>query len=291
MGTYKKYVMDNNIRVYRQKGYQQPPHLHDFIEFVYIINGKSVHIVDGVEYAVSKGDLVLINYNQTHSFNSDEKSEHFNILIKPEFIDMQIKNRDDVFAILDISAYEEFKNLIDRGKSVIHFSVEERKRFESIIFLIEEELENKSSGHLTAAHSCINLVLTMIFRKMSEKSFYSENIIDNEMLHYIRENCNKKLTIEMFSSKGHYNPSYFSRAFKKHTGTTFTEYLKQARINRSCELLLNTDMKIDDIYTEVGYSNKTMFFKDFRKHTSTTPLKYRKGKNQILLEVIKHPFI
>lgn len=291
MKQYKKYIMDKNIRVYRQKGYQQPAHLHDFIEFVYIINGKSVHIVNGVEYAVSKGDLVIINYNQTHSFNSDEKSEHFNILIKPELVDAQIKNRDDVFAVLDVSGYEDFKNLIDRGKSVVRFSNEERKRIESIMFLLEEELSNQASGHLVATHSCINLMLTMIFRKMSEKSFYPESIIDNETLRYIKEHCTEKLSIEMFSKKGHYNPSYFSRAFKKYTGVTFTEYLKQARINLACELLLNTNTKIDDIYTEVGYSDKTKFFKHFKEYTHTTPLKYRKGKNQILSEVTNHSFI
>ena len=126
---------------------------------------------------------------------------------------------------------------------------------------------------------------------MIHGTFYPESIIYNETLRYIKEHCTEKLSIEMFSKKGHYNPSYFSRAFKKYTGVTFTEYLKQARINLACELLLNTNTKIDDIYTEVGYSDKTKFFKHFKEYTHTTPLKYRKGKNQILSEVTNHSFI
>ena len=81
LNTYKKYVMDKNIRVYRQKGYHQPLHLHDFMEFVYIINGKAVHIVNGTEYAVSKGGLVIINYNQTHSITNTEEMTYVNILM------------------------------------------------------------------------------------------------------------------------------------------------------------------------------------------------------------------
>ena len=127
--------------------------------------------------------------------------------------------------------------------------------------------------------------------RMIHGTFYPESIIDNETLRYIKEHCTEKLSIEMFSKKGHYNPSYFSRAFKKYTGVTFTEYLKQVRIEKACEMLLNTNEKIDHIYPKVGYSDKTKFFKDFREYTSTTPLKYRKGKNQILFNVIKHPFI
>lgn len=291
MSTYKKYVMDKNLRAYRQKGYVQPPHLHDFIEFVYITSGKFTHTVDGVEYPVTKGNLVIINYNQTHNFNGDTSSEQFNILLKPEFIDEQIKNRDDVFALLEVSGYQGFKDLIDRGKSVIKFSVDERKRFESIMFILEKELENNDSGYEISASSCINLLLTMIFRKLSQPSYASGEIINNYILRYIKEHCDEKLTIESFSSMGHYNPSYYSRAFKKYTGLTFTDYLKQVRMEKACDLLLNSNYKIDDIYSKVGYSDKTKFFKDFRKYTSTTPLKYRKGKNQILFNVIKHPFI
>ena len=62
-------------------------------------------------------------------------------------------------------------------------------------------------------------------------------------------------------------------------------------MEKACDLLLNSNDKIDDIYSKVGYSDKTRFFKDFRKYTSTTPLKFRKGKNQILSEVTNHTFI
>ena len=291
MSTYKKYVMDKNLRAYRQKGYVQPPHLHDFIEFVYITSGKFTHTVDGVEYPVTKGNLVIINYNQTHSFNGNSSSEQFNILLKPEFIDEQIKNRDDVFALLEVSGYQEFKDLIDRGKSVIKFSVDERKRFESIMFLLEKELENTDSGYEISARSCINLLLTMIFRKMSQPSYATTEIVNNYILTYIKEHCDEKLSIEFFSSMGHYNTSYYSRAFKKYTGLTFTEYLKQARMEKACDLLLNSNDKIDDIYSKVGYSDKTKFFKHFKEYTHTTPLKYRKGKNQILSEVTNYSFI
>lgn len=282
MDKYKKYVMPNDIRIYRQKGYVQPPHTHGFIEFVYIISGKYVHMVDGEEYPVTKGNLVIINYNQTHSFHSDGKSEHYNILIKPEFVNEQIKNRYDVFALLDVSGFEDFKNLIDRGNCVVKFSTEERKKFESTMFLLETELNNKDSGYQITTRSCVNLILAMIFRKMSQPAFTTGEIVNKAMLEYIKEHCGEKLTIESLCSNGHYNVSYFSRMFKKYTGITFTEYLKQSRIERACTLLLNTDDKIDDICTKSGYSDKTKFFKHFRECTHKTPLKYRKSQNEIL---------
>lgn len=279
MYTYKKYMMDGNIRIYRQQGYKQPPHLHDFIEFVYIIQGKFVHTVDNMQYPVTKGDLVVINYNQTHSFYSDCNSEHYNILIKPEFINEKIKKQDDVFALLDLSEYGDFKNLIDKKNPVIRFSKEEQKRVEAIIYLLEGEFKNIDCGHQVIIHSCINLLLAIIFRKMSQPKFVSTEIINKAMLEYIREHCGEKLTIKTLCLKGYYDVSYFSRMFKKYTGVTFTEYLKHIRIERACEMLLTTNDKINDIYTKVGYSDKTKFFKDFKDYTQTTPLKYRNSQN------------
>lgn len=276
MSSVRKYTMPDAVQIQRQKGFASPPHTHDFIEFVYIIKGSFVHTVDGNEYPLTKGSLVIINYNQTHSFYGDENSEHYNILMKPEFADEQIKSKDDIFALLDVSGFEDFKKLINRGKSVVKFSLEERKHFESIMLLLEKELENKDCGYRATTRSCINLILAMIFRKMSQPDFISDEIVNESLLTYIKEHCNEKLTLGSLSRGKHYNTSYFSRVFKKYTGMPFTEYLKRARIETACELLLNTDSKIDDVCFRVGYSDKTKFFKDFRNFTHTTPLKFRK---------------
>ncbi len=279
MYTYNKYMMDGNIRIYRQLGYEEPLHLHDFMEFVYIIRGKYVHTVDNIQYPVTKGDLVVINYNQTHGFYSDCNSEHYNILIKPEFISEKIEKHDDVFALLELTEYGDFKNLIDKQNPVISFSKEEQKKVETIIGLLESEFEKTDFGQRVVTHSCVNLLLAMIFRKMSHPKPVSNEIINKETLDYIKEHCGEKITLKTLCRQGHYDVSYFSRMFKKYTGVTFTKYLKDIRIECACDLLKSTDDKVNDIYIKVGYSDKTKFFKDFKSYTNTTPLKYRNSQN------------
>jgi len=67
--------------------------------------------------------------------------------------------------------------------------------------------------------------------------------------------------------------------FKIHTGVTFTEYLKKTRIEAACNLLMNTDLKVSDIYVKVGYTDKTKFHKHFQQITGMTPLAFKKSKN------------
>ena len=43
-------------------------HTHDFIEIVYVYDGKGYHIYNNVTYPVSKGELYIINSRTPHCF-------------------------------------------------------------------------------------------------------------------------------------------------------------------------------------------------------------------------------
>jgi len=75
------------------------------------------------------------------------------------------------------------------------------------------------------------------------------------------------------------NPAYFSVLFKRNVGMTFINYLTQVRINKSCELLSKTNMKIYEVAYAVGYDNPTYFSTVFKKNTGCSPQDYRKNKN------------
>ena len=64
-----------NISVHKsinKSGVSEPIHKHEFIELVYIVSGSGTQRVDGCEYAVSKGNMLFINYNQSHSFSAKD---------------------------------------------------------------------------------------------------------------------------------------------------------------------------------------------------------------------------
>ena len=75
------------------------PHTHDFIEFVYILSGKSLHTVNGVEYPMDRGDLLIVNYDELHSFSTTPETLYYNILIKPTVIDKNLEKCRDLFVL------------------------------------------------------------------------------------------------------------------------------------------------------------------------------------------------
>lgn len=93
---------------------------------------------------------------------------------------------------------------------------------------------------------------------------------------YIESNYMKPLTLDEVSSVVGFNTTYFSTVFKKETGITFLEYLSNVRMNRSKELLRETNKNIAAICEEVGYSDVKYFTRSFIKHTSLKPNEFRK---------------
>ena len=70
--------------------------------------------------------------------------------------------------------------------------------------------------------------------------------------------------------------STMSQLFKKSYGITMIEFTSRLRIQRAEELLTTTDMKVEDIVSEIGYSDISSFTRKFKSHVGTTPGAYRR---------------
>lgn len=270
-----KYFIDSDYLIEINNISEEACHTHDFIEFVYMLKGKSVHSVDDCEYFLKSGDLLIINYGQAHRFNGDHNAKFCNILIKPKIIDNTLSECNNLWALFETPHYNRFKQLLSPDCNLIKFSPEEKNCFESVLLLLYKEQHSGSTGFDFTIKAGLNFILTMIFKKMCESSTEELDNFKN-ILDYIEKNYYQNISAKDLSQLCHYNPSYFSRMFKKYTGTTFSEHIKRIRITNACRLIKESDGNISHVYENVGYTNKTNFYKHFKQITNKTPLEYKK---------------
>ncbi|NOJ72272.1 helix-turn-helix domain-containing protein [Paenibacillus alvei] len=129
-----------------------------------------------------------------------------------------------------------------------------------------EELEKKLQ--LLAAHIC----------EQVERNTESEQIslMDNAIAFIDQQYTDYSLSLEGVAQKFSISSSYLSRAFKEKTGSNFSQYIWQRRMDEVIRQLLTTSDPLKDIIVRVGYLDTPNFIRKFKKETGYTPGQYRK---------------
>lgn len=252
-------------------------HTHGFVEMVYTLSGRGVHKIDGEEYYVKSGDMLIINYHSCHTVTPINDLCYIDIMLKPEYINDTLKGTEDVFLVLKLPDFSDLSSSIIKDNVLLHFDGDEKKRIEFLLEWTNEEQKKRLPAADTALYSALTLLLITVFRKMAEKS-NARLTLDERMLSYMKKNCSDKILISEIAAACGYTPEHFSRRFKKYTGKTPVQYILDARISRAKELLKTTEKPIETVISECGFSNRTAFFEKFSESVGITPLQYRKNQ-------------
>ena len=78
-----------------------------------------------------------------------------------------------------------------------------------------------------------------------------------------------------FADETHQNVSVLSRLIRQKTGTTFQELLKRKRLQKAVQLLVESNLSVEEIAASVGYEDPGHFFREFKKKYQTTPRRFR----------------
>ncbi|WP_180900791.1 AraC family transcriptional regulator [Martelella soudanensis] len=98
----------------------------------------------------------------------------------------------------------------------------------------------------------------------------------NRAIAYLREHLTEPVDESELADLVGQSASAFSRAFKRHTGTTLVRYKNQLRIDLACRLLLDSEeIKVAEICYEVGFSNLSNFNRHFLKFKGMSPSQFR----------------
>lgn len=97
-----------------------------------------------------------------------------------------------------------------------------------------------------------------------------------KLLQNIEKNYDKELNLKEISYDLKVNSIYLGQLFQKETGSLFSDYINNYRINKAKEILINTSLKANEVGELVGYSNKNYFYRKFKNIVGVTPSEWRK---------------
>ncbi|MFE6076486.1 helix-turn-helix domain-containing protein [Paenibacillus sp. NPDC057886] len=147
------------------------------------------------------------------------------------------------------------------GMHEVFANMSELTSFETL-----EELENRLLSLASA-----------ICAQVEQNTETSEPSLMDDILAYVdKQFADYTLSLEHVALKFAISTSYLSRSFKDKTGSNFSQYIWQRRMDEVIRLLQSTSAPLKEIIEQVGYLDAPNFIRKFKKETGLTPGQYRK---------------
>ena len=112
-------------------------HVHDFIEIVYILGGKAKEIINGIEYDMNRGDMLIMDYGCHHTVVAIDKLSYINILIYPDILEGSRVFFQKSFSELTEQVISELPTAQKHKK--VSFVGTDQKRLEKLLELLLKE--------------------------------------------------------------------------------------------------------------------------------------------------------
>jgi len=245
------------------------------------LGGQRHVVIDGIPYTLKRGDVCIRKPGQTiYGQSPPSLINQSTILLTVNFSEEQSTERYSRNVEGRIQKKWD-SPLMDDLNSVI------TPRSEISFVSIYTELLSLAFTDRTVAEP---LVMELIYRLHAEVC--RQNYLKNKpaetycsrIFQYMKNNLEKKITLEELAELVHLNQNYLVRLYKKTYGQTPMKTLIDLRMERACDLVTNTDLAVSEIAAVCGYPSSAYFIAEYKKHFGTTPSRQRNGDWQ------KEPF-
>ena len=93
----------------------------------------------------------------------------------------------------------------------------------------------------------------------------------------MQQNLSNTLTLNDIAQSACLSVSFFSRKFKQDTGYAPIEYFNYLRIQKSCQLLHFSKLRINEVALQIGIDDPFYFSRLFKQQMGISPVNYRKN--------------
>lgn len=263
----KAYITDLGYYPKAQYHYRKRPLGADQNILIYCLEGKGAVTIDTVNYGIGPGDYFIIPSNMPHHYKTDEKNPwtiywcHF----KGEQADAIVQK------------------LIDRAGSFkynIDFLGER-------ISIFDQLYSNLEKGYSYENLTYVNLLFLQFLSSFLFSDRFSVNLQNKtdsfleKSICFMQDHVDKNLTLQDFAGHVNYSPSHYSLKFKNETGFSPIEYFNQLKIQKACQYLQFTDLRIKEIAFKIGIQDAYYFTRLFGKTMGFSPKDYRRSRAAI----------
>ncbi len=150
---------------------------------------------------------------------------------------------------------------------------------------ILEELENKQLGWESAVRCNLNMLIITLGRyidladTLDQPSTKEWQLVSSVMKEVFEHFGDPDMTLGTIADSLYVSKSHLSRMFQRIMGESFATYVRNMRLNKSCELLKYTGLTNEEIVRACGLKDVPSFYRFFKNEMGMTPYQYRMSQS------------
>ena len=241
----------------------------DDYHFVLFFSSGPVTVISDVEYAVKKGDMLVIQpWERVYGLEGEtqKQGKYLNITVKKEFFQKICE---------EVAGGEAFR--FKRIQSTYS------KQLLDLIGNFQLELMNYGESYPQMIHSICTQIVFQLIRDMNSEQHTKnsgkvgkENPYISKAILLMREYHKTNISINDICNLLYLSPCHFKRVFKEYTGQTPHNYLMEIRLEKAKELLRTKENSIEETARQCGFVNPGHFAVAFKRSVKMSPSEYRK---------------
>jgi AraC-like DNA-binding protein len=242
----------------------------DYYILIYCTAGEGWYTVAQKTYFIQENQYIVLPPQTPYSFGANAKNPwsiywiHFKGTLAPYFFNTpmlpsQILPESDSRLQDRLQLFEEIYNNLELSYHSEHYSY----------------------ASLCLYHFLASFKFVDQFRRV-RKSDIREDGFSEKVISFMRENVDNNLTLEQLSHKFNLSPSHFSSRFRQETRQSPIKYFISLKIEKACQYIELTNMKISEIYPRLGFQDAAYFSRIFTKIMGVSPSGYREREKSSL---------
>jgi AraC-like DNA-binding protein/mannose-6-phosphate isomerase-like protein (cupin superfamily) len=230
-------------------------HPHYFV-IEYVMDGKGYVEVDGQKYEVFADSVYILPPGIKHSYGADKHTPYRKVWI-------------NCFSsiLIDFMASYGLKN-----KIVFHNS--NCKEYFAELLNIARDRPFNEDYNIDVSRVIFNLLFTLSKQIVGQEN--NSSYIALKAKQELDSSIYRKMNVEKLCESLTVSKSQLTREFKKHFSVTPYQYLLNKKINVAKQLLLLTNMKVQEISDALCFSDEYNFSNVFKSKVGQSPFAFRK---------------
>lgn len=269
-----KQINANDINFYYDYHSQESsphiePHFHNYYEILYFQKGDAYYAVEGNQYDLTEGDMLLTNPRELHRpvFKSNRPYTRSLIELCPAYLSEFITHRYNPFSALE-------RRRLGTQNKIDAAVVKSRGLDRKMEIIGELWQKNLPESEILIKSHLIQLLAELNQIVVAESPAKQYQKID-DILQYINDHITEPITLDSLSKTCYLNKYHIAHAFKERTGFTVMEYISCKRVMLAKEWIAE-GIPLSIAADRAGFNEYSAFYRAFMKVTGVSPSKIKK---------------